>query len=234
MNKLLIGLMIVVLFCGFQTDSGTEDSGIRILFTGQYHGNEIQAVSGEEWFGLFSTSDGHSLDKCVIQVEFTVDIILDTGNQKTGKFVSSLSNTQPIFFLKGDLFKRGSIKTLFSGDLSLANFDVVTINMNDSDRYYLSNVKKKVIEDGHTITKDVFLLLNINATLDTLTYFRFLDDDGPPKILWAGDLDRDGKLDLLIDIANHYNLREPTLFLSSQAKEGKLVEKVASIRKGGC
>ena len=51
---------------------------------------------------------------------------------------------------------------------------------------------------------------------------------------FAGDLDGDGKLDLLIDTTHHYNLSEPTLFLSSQAKDGELVHNVASFRTTGC
>ena len=44
-----------------------------------------------------------------------------------------------------------------------------------------------------------------------------LGDDASPTLLFAGDLDRDGKLDLIFDTTDHYNVRRPTLFLSSQA-----------------
>jgi hypothetical protein len=60
------------------------------------------------------------------------------------------------------------------------------------------------------------------------------DSDGPPALHWAGDLDREGKSDLVIDITNHYNLSRMALFLSSLAKEGELVGLAGFFDSGGC
>jgi hypothetical protein len=53
-------------------------------------------------------------------------------------------------------------------------------------------------------------------------------------LLWAGDLDRDGKLDLYLSVTQHYDVAERKLFLSSQARRKKLVREVASFEIGGC
>ncbi|MBD2305515.1 hypothetical protein H6G17_08305 [Chroococcidiopsis sp. FACHB-1243] len=53
-------------------------------------------------------------------------------------------------------------------------------------------------------------------------------------VFWAGDLDRDGKLDLLIELASHANISSLILFLSSPAKEHKLLEPVAQFVTQGC
>ncbi len=55
-----------------------------------------------------------------------------------------------------------------------------------------------------------------------------------PSLIWAGDLDRDGKLDFLLDATTHYNVSEPTLFLSSPAQAGEIVRPVATIHFVGC
>ena len=55
---------------------------------------------------------------------------------------------------------------------------------------------------------------------------------GVPQVLFAGDLDRDGKLDLLVSTATHYNVGETTLFLS-RPDPAKLVP-VAVARTTGC
>jgi hypothetical protein len=50
---------------------------------------------------------------------------------------------------------------------------------------------------------------------------------GRPALLWAGDLDRDGKVDLLMDVSGHYSSMELRLYLSSRATPGELVREVA-------
>ncbi|HLL22365.1 MAG TPA: hypothetical protein VK427_09550, partial [Kofleriaceae bacterium] len=45
-------------------------------------------------------------------------------------------------------------------------------------------------------------------------------DDGIPELLWAGDLDRDGAMDLLLDVTPKYSFQLYRLYLSSAATEG--------------
>ncbi|MGL4622879.1 hypothetical protein [Chroococcidiopsis sp.] len=44
-------------------------------------------------------------------------------------------------------------------------------------------------------------------------------DRKPPSVFWVGNLDRDGKLDLIIELASHVNVSSLTLFLSSPAND---------------
>jgi len=58
---------------------------------------------------------------------------------------------------------------------------------------------------------------------------------GVATIVFAGDLDADGRLDLLVDTASHYNVSaEWHLFLSSAAHPGEPLAKVATFTTGGC
>jgi hypothetical protein len=59
-------------------------------------------------------------------------------------------------------------------------------------------------------------------------------EDGVPALVWAGDLDGDGRLDLYMDLTDHYNVTNYVLFLSSRAVTGELVKQVASRRYVGC
>jgi hypothetical protein len=61
-----------------------------------------------------------------------------------------------------------------------------------------------------------------------------LGDDASPALLFAGDLDRDGHLDLILDATDHYNVGRPTLYLSSPARDGELVRRVAVNESVGC
>ena len=55
----------------------------------------------------------------------------------------------------------------------------------------------------------------------------------PPRIVWAGDLNRDGRLDVLLDTSDHYNVREMRLYLST-ADASSLVKEVAGYSTSGC
>ena len=48
------------------------------------------------------------------------------------------------------------------------------------------------------------------------------------------DVNGDGKIDLLMNLSDHYNVNEMTLLLSLKRPRGSLVEKVAVFRTTGC
>jgi hypothetical protein len=52
-----------------------------------------------------------------------------------------------------------------------------------------------------------------------------------PAILWAGDLNADGRLDVLLDTSDHYNVRERQLYLSDNSV---LVSQAAVHTTTGC
>ena len=54
------------------------------------------------------------------------------------------------------------------------------------------------------------------------------------KLLWAGDLDGDRKLDLYVQVSWHYNIVQHKLFLSSRAGAKRLVREVAEFNISGC
>jgi hypothetical protein len=55
-------------------------------------------------------------------------------------------------------------------------------------------------------------------------------DGGIPKLIWAGDLDADGRLDLLVDLPPKYSVSLVRLYLSSAAPERPLAQ-VAELRR---
>jgi hypothetical protein len=55
------------------------------------------------------------------------------------------------------------------------------------------------------------------------------------SLLWVGDLDRDGKLDLYMDFYGYEKGGYGSgLFLSSEAEKGELVKQVADFSASGC
>ena len=72
-----------------------------LLETGEFHGDEVEAKSGETWLGFFAENNMTFLRKTKIKVRRVYDSIVD-GNpkRKTGKKVSVKGKNKPIFLLK--------------------------------------------------------------------------------------------------------------------------------------
>ncbi len=77
-------------------------------------------------------------------------------------------------------------------------------------------------------------LATMDAYIDEQTHQLLPAGDAVPEVLWAGDLDHDGQLDFVANVSGHYNVWSPALFLSSAARDGELVAKVASFTVTGC
>ena len=59
-------------------------------------------------------------------------------------------------------------------------------------------------------------------------------DDQMIQLLFVGDIDGDGILDLLIDTSRHYNVSSPTLYLSKPASTEDVVKRVGQHTTVGC
>lgn len=207
---------------------------LKLQTTGSFHGDEVPAKSsGEQWLGLFSTSKGFELLPTKITVNYVHDPIMDREQTiKTGKEVTTKEKLQPIFLVKGSiLLKPGIVKTVFAGKTIFSpNSRPLNFYLDgDSGNTYQISIGKR----SNAETKYHALLLTSSKN-DTSQEISPCCSDDSTELLWVGDLDRDGRLDLLIDISDHYNSSIPTLFLSSPAKQNKLVEPVAQFEATGC
>ncbi len=213
-----------------------------MLITGEFHGDEVEAKNGETWLGLFNENGKSYLAFTKLKVSLVRDVVLDNQKKKfTGKKVSVKNRAEPIFLLKkASILKPGEVTTVHYPDVGEANGEslksgftqnykigksVFTIKYNDYSY-------TKVEESGST--NDVFaheLILSCNGTEQLLSSPN--DRAYSYNLLWAGDLDRDGKLDLYIETSGE-NFTAYGLYLSSEAEEGKLVEEVAGFGSVGC
>ena len=86
---------------------------------------------------------------------------------------------------------------------------------------------------------DCTLLLEHNGVQQALLRFPAMDEGGiervsiVERVTFAGDLDRDGRLDLIADVSGQWNEWRVALFLSSAAEEGELVAQVAEFKTWG-
>lgn len=192
----------------------------EILFTGSFHGDEVKARSGETWLCLMATKTGDELKTCTIDVKTVHDVIADDNS---GKEVSVRGGGEAVLLVRNvPGLKPGPVRTFFSGTWSL--------RPENGSLGLGSEMQLEMGREGVWYTVEFWA----GSTRKQVLWRNEYVGDGPPLLRWVGDLDRDGKLDLLIDVTDHDNLSRMALFLSSLAKEGELVGLAGLFDSIGC
>lgn len=177
-------------------------------------------------------------------------------NEEIDKKISE-ADKKPIVILKGPGLKGGDLKTAsdstimagintpsrFNGPnpiLALSEREIFSFSLtphpsNNEKNYH--NFDFKVQSQGNSqvvaSSKSCEDLYNGKRT-GILPLFCNSDGIGFPEILWAGDLDLDNKLDIIVSPHYHYNVSYQALFLSSKAKKGEFFGKAAEFSRAGC
>jgi hypothetical protein len=213
----------------------------RILTAGTFHGCEVKSEeTGETWLGLFRDGAGWTLRGVEIVVRPAVDIYLDRDSDLTGAQVfvpgvgpepdpedwdfacnldAALDAGQPAFLLQPtEAFPAGSRNVLGSGSPDI--LPGMTVPLGDSARIRAS---------GRA------LYLEAHGRRQCLGGI-YPDSQGETvRLVWAGDLDGDGRVDLVLDDRPHYAISSGyRLFLSGVAPPKALVREVASFTTVSC
>ncbi|PSK88880.1 hypothetical protein [Taibaiella chishuiensis] len=223
--------------------------GAMILNASSYHGDEVgDSVSRKSWTGLFRNAGGYYLDATRIQTARVYDAVLDESENgpHTGIEVRALHKDTAILLISGVPYLRTGPVTAVP-ELSAGDRSFFTLQPGDSSRFnyaghsytLIARGTKKQVDDqpGNEIITDYRLYLagdkNGKRIEQLLTAQKNLDDT-LPCIIFCGDLDGDGLPDFLIDTTDHYNVFQPTLYLSAQAAADKLLLRVAKHTSVGC
>ena len=231
------GWICCVMFgCYDQAAASPVESEIQLLQVGTFHGDEVSAESGEVWLGLYATSDGYVLIPSTVTVEAVYDPLIDNTGEKTGKMVSVEERTVPLFLIKGlNAPKREFIKTLLAEETILNPGKSLNLGLDGENEYHLTAYGEGDIgPNGFTSLENYSVELSQGPLSQELLAYSSTTG-AIPTLLWAGDLDGDSQLDFVINATPHYAIYSaPMLFLSSMAKGGNLVQKVALFIATGC
>lgn len=217
-------------------------SEYEILLCGEYHEEEVTAATGDKWWGLFRTDAGHELRQVEVSVENVHDPIADNDeSEQTGKKVSVKgAETEPLFLVKGPAFRtKRSVPTCFEGQIALEPTrwgGYLECSFGWERPTVRFTPQGEAVEDGW---KDYEIAIWTSKDGEDGNWLPFVQRESAsgetiPTLHWAGDIDGDGKMDLLMDMTDHYNVRDMTLFLSTEAGADQPPKPCAAFRTVGC
>lgn len=237
-QKLLLTLLTVVVFA-------QEPKPVAQIFqTGEFHGEEVSAKTGEQWLALIPRSTYLAdLSLVSVRVDPVQDAILDKDDEQSGKRVSFDNNLQQGIFLFRNIpgIRPGQIKTITSFQDIRPN-EPVNLTLKSGAKYTLTLIcppRRKVATNER---QTAFLVLKRGKFRQTLARYSFPYVDsqiepgssGSVRLYWAGDLQQNGCLSFIVDLSEGENGSSPTLFLSSNAGSKTLVFLVAEFSTIGC
>jgi hypothetical protein len=167
------------------------------------------------------------------------------GDEKDARLTFTSLTTKPLFAIKGiNNLRPGDVDTVYFGrNWATNNHDVADDSelstgyrreFSVGQREYLLRMSTGLMKDG---TKLAILVLESDGVKQVIWQSLHVPSDGRDiigNLLWLGDMDRDGKLDLYFDEFNEKGYTGTYPFMSSFADDGKLVEIAASFGAAGC
>jgi hypothetical protein len=200
----------------------------RLIEPGAFHAGEVSDADAGPWLGLFPEGSGYAWRDAVLEVKPVRDDTVDQPGQHTGREVTVHGGGRPVFLVRGgedlrvatvDGFRELELRALRNGD---------RIKLNLGNQEFLVRVANP-LRHGDADMAGSGLELVSNGVTQVLYSAPAEANEPAWEILWAGDLDGDGKLDLYLQLGD-----ERILFVSTKAASGQVVGKFAVFRtKGG-
>jgi hypothetical protein len=230
-----------LLVCGlilFLGTTGFADDYV-ILGPGGFCEKSQAPKNGEQFLGLFPVGKDYELRSVKIHlVESVNDFYMNPdGTDVVGWEVMIDDPIEPLFLLKGPDLKPGPVRTVLSKSTPIALNTPVRLLLSESETYILSasgKLKSKINNTSENSVEKVIdhytITLHYNIDQDIIQLAEccnHLGEDNALQLLWAGDINGDGRMDFIIDTSENYWGYQPTLFLSTPEK-GFIVKKVAS------
>ncbi|MCX6613458.1 MAG: hypothetical protein NTW74_21745 [Acidobacteria bacterium] len=200
---------------------------LDLIQLGTFHQGEAEFRSGGGWIGLVPARDGFAWGRFQIKTEKVHDPIGDDApeiKRATQITLTTPAEAEPLFLLRGlAQLATKPVHTCFdrseNGSFLEQNPILLTC---EATAYSVQVTNQRLLQ-----------LKKSGKTQTLFTWPKALSEEHA-ELIWAGDLDGDGKLDLLLDHSDHYNATGLTLYLSTWAAPGQLVGRAASFKTVAC
>ncbi|MCF8254856.1 MAG: hypothetical protein K9I36_15760 [Bacteroidia bacterium] len=215
---------------------------IKVLTVGIFHEEEVWGnADKEKWFGLFKGNAAYYIAETELKTTKVNDQIVDENeNEKTGWEVQTVNTDTSIILMEGLNFltPRNVQQAVLSKDQIFPG-DTLRINYLGIDYEIFAIGGKKKVQDDPEWFEVWNYKLYLTATIKGQQHTSLLVaqpnfSDQMINIIFAGDIDGDGILDLIIDTSRHYNATSPTIYLSRPAGNGEVVKPIGGHTSVGC
>jgi hypothetical protein len=216
-----------------------ENYSVDILPTGVFHNDEVAPNSDKKvWFGLLRSNVTYRVAKTMINVTSVNDPILDEENEKSGWEVSTSSDDSCLLLIGNLTLPEREVQRVAVPEYIYPGDSVSFTHLDVNYTFVATGEKRKVQESPLWYEVWNYKLYfksekggKVNKSLLVATP-NF--DDKMIMIIFAGDIDGDEILDLIIDTSRHYNGTTLTLYLSKQADKGEVLKPVGAHSSVGC
>ncbi len=241
LDRIMVGVLSIVAACG----AGAGEP-VQIALSG-FHVAADKTVPGEGWWGIYPDGEGFTLQPTTVTVKAVRNPADEDDTSLSALSIEDTQEANPVLLVRGlPGAQAGPLKTVspkptptFLSPGQDARFTILSPGRPRWMQVIATGCAEK--EPGKSYARisnyQLHLVQNIDAGVISQALISLPELGSPdgPQLLWAGDLDRDGRLDLVYDLSPIYVTTELALFLSSAAKEGELVGLVARwTAQGNC
>lgn len=223
--------MISLLFAFLTLGQTPEPIGHLLLEGGPHLVTQDKVKAGDPFWGVFQEGSIFTLRPCKISLSPQHHAAFDDPGEMSGTSVSSNINADSLFLIGGLVDpQEGPMLTVFRGNFEFVPDSKITLVKDDIEPEQIRFVRK---ESGLVLElQDGF---QGGQHISTLISYTESKGRGTPVLMWAGDIDRDGNLDYLLDLPEtNENYIRLCLYLSSHIGKGQVGVPFAVYAEAGC
>lgn len=204
---------------------------VCLLRPGTFLIDAPRVQASEQWFGVRQTRNAWDLVR--VSPRIAPSDKPTCGDRATRITVDAVGEV--LFLISGVRnLSPGPITTAIASPRLLYPGESVDISVQRGDDYVLEALGSAAREPGGVILLDYALWVCRGQRAQAIATFERNSLDNPRQIVWAGDLDRDLRPDLLFDFPLGDAGESYELFLSSAATGDQLAARVAAFSTPGC